>query len=171
MAETINISDLYTSIASSLDEANRLLDESAEDAEFSYAVTELDVSVPFKELIVEEGRVGIALANGNDEVSDARSLRFSVRFVPRTTKVKEIEEPEPEPEPEVIVPDLLKLSLKSANAKIKESGLELGKVSYDPAKRPAGRVVSQTPEPLTRVRSGSKIDLVVSGVVIKPKKG
>ena len=164
MAETINISELYTSIAGSLDEANRLLEKSAEDAEFSYAVTELDVSVPFKELIVEEGKVGIALAKGDDKVSEASSLRFSVRFVPRTTKVKEKEEPEPE----VIVPDLVKLSLKNASAKIKELGLELGKVSYDPTKKPVGRVLSQTPMPPARVHPGTKIDLVVSGTVIKP---
>ena len=56
MAEPIDIRDLYLSIASSLDDANRQLEKLAKDAEFSYSITELDFSVPFTSLIVEGGQ-------------------------------------------------------------------------------------------------------------------
>jgi len=168
MAEFIDIRDLYTSIASSVDDANRLLEKAAEDAEFSYAITELDFSVPFKELMVEEGRVEISLAKENDGVSEVRSLRFKVRFVPRTT-VQKVEEEE-SAKPGAIVPDLLNTTLDDATAKIKGWGLEVGNVSYDRTKRPAGHVVSQIPVSLTRAESGAKVDLVIAGEAPKPKR-
>lgn len=168
MTEFIDIRDLYTSIASSVDDANRLLEKTAEDAEFSYAITELDFSVPFNELIIEKGRVGISLAKEKDKVSEARNLRFKVRFVPRTT-IQKVKEEEGPAKPEAMVPDLLNTTLDDATAKIKAWGLELGNVSYDPTKRPAGHVVSQIPIPLTRAESGVKVDLVVAGEAPKPK--
>jgi hypothetical protein len=88
MAKPIDIRNLYLAIAGSLNQANELLERAAKESEFSYSITELDFSVPFTALAVEGDRVEISLPDEKEKVSEIRSLKFKVRFVPRTTVTK-----------------------------------------------------------------------------------
>ena len=161
MDEFLSIGDLYASIAGSMDKANRQLERAGEDTELTYAITELDISVPFKELVVEGTNVGVLLPGADDIVREASRLRFSVRLVPRAKELEE--EKEEEQTGSTLVPELLNEPLATARTKISEWGLELGKVRYSPRERPSGHIVSQHPLPYARVNSGSKVDLVVAG--------
>lgn len=166
MAEFIDIRDLYTSIVRSVDEANRLLEEVAGKQEFSYAITELDFSASFQEIVIEDERVKILLTEEGNQASENRNVKFKVRSVPRTIVQKTVEEEEEVPGQ--IVPDVLNLLIGVATEKIKASGLEVGEIRYDPRGRPVGHVMSQSPAPLTRVVPETKVNLVVAGVAPEP---
>jgi hypothetical protein len=167
MAEFIDLRELYTSIAGSMDEANRHMEEAAKDGDFSYAITDLEFAIPFNELTIKDKRVSISLARAGDQMSEARNLRFKVRFVPRVA-VPEAEKEVPD-QPGAMVPDVFNKTLHEAEAEIKAWGLEVGSIRYDPTKEPTGQVVSQMPLPLTRADIGAKVDLVIAGEAPKPK--
>jgi eukaryotic-like serine/threonine-protein kinase len=69
-----------------------------------------------------------------------------------------------------IVPELIDLvSAEDARAKLREVGLELGRVREVPSSEPAGQVVGQSPEPGLVLNVGDRVDIEVSnGGVLVP---
>jgi serine/threonine-protein kinase len=66
--------------------------------------------------------------------------------------------------PKILAPSILGLPLDAAAAKLDESGLELGRVQYDPASAaPLGSVASQRPEAGDSIRQGGSVGVTVSG--------
>ena len=162
MANKIDIRDLYLSIVKSLDSANQQVEEADKEAKraYSYAITDLEFSIPFNELNIDEaGKVDISLAGENEQVNSAQNLKFKVRFVPRV-QTEEEEEP---PKEEVIVPDLLGKEYAAAVSLLEGVGLNVGKVTYNARYKPEGIVRGQSPDPKTKILVGEKVDLIVSG--------
>jgi eukaryotic-like serine/threonine-protein kinase len=69
-----------------------------------------------------------------------------------------------------IVPELIDLiSAEDARAKLREVGLELGRVREVPSTEPVGQVVGQSPEPGLALTVGDRVDIEVSnGGVLVP---
>jgi eukaryotic-like serine/threonine-protein kinase len=69
-----------------------------------------------------------------------------------------------------IVPELIDLiSAEDARAKLREVGLELGRVREVPSTEPVGQVVGQSPEPGLALSVGDRVDIEVSnGGVLVP---
>jgi len=166
MPEFIDLRELYTSIAGSMDDANRVMDKAAQDGGVSYAITDLEFVIPFTELRIENKAVNVLLAKAGDVMSEARNLRFKVRLIPRAA-APEVKNEEPD-RPKAKVPHLLNKTLDDAQAEIKAWGFEVGNIRYDPSQKPAGHILSQTPTPLTSAEPGAKVDLVIAGEAPKP---
>ncbi|KXZ39605.1 serine/threonine protein kinase [Alkalithermobacter thermoalcaliphilus JW-YL-7 = DSM 7308] len=62
----------------------------------------------------------------------------------------------------VTVPDLLNKRLDQANEILSENNLVEGIVRYEYSNLPEGTVIKQDPQPLTQVKEGSEINLIVS---------
>lgn len=115
-----------------------------EDAGFEVPETELAVPDADADPEPKAGTVMSMSPEAGEEASDGSIVRLTV--------VKDTVE----------VPRVLHKSLKSATKKIEAAGLELGKVSQREHEEMSGRkVISQDPDPGTKVQRGSKVDLVI----------
>lgn len=160
MAKKIDIRDLYLSVVNAMDDANRQVEAPDEEREYGYAITDLEFSVPFQEMDIDDkGVVSLSLAESGAAPDSTRSLKFKVRFVPRPQK-----EEEKPPQTNLIMPDLVRKNAEEAVKIIQEVGLLVGNIHYNPMEKPYGLVLAQSPDPGVSVTTGQKVSLVISGV-------
>ena len=153
----VRLLDVYVSAARSVDLANQRLEKGG-TGELSYAVVESDISIPYKDIVHTEDEIRLKLPEAGSSTQGLQHIAFKVKPVPRLVPLEKEQEARP-----TSVPDLTKQPIGEALATVVAKGYRVGKLVYDPRAKPEGVVVSQEPEPGRIAKSGTKIDLHVSG--------
>ena len=79
--EFVCLEDIYVSVALSVGLANQQL-QRGETGEISYAVVESDISLPYRDIVHEEGKVLLKLPKVGSPTEGLQRITFKVKPVP-----------------------------------------------------------------------------------------
>jgi beta-lactam-binding protein with PASTA domain len=154
--EFVRLRDIYLSAARALELANRQLADDA-TGDVAYAVLDSEISIPYGDILEDAGDVLLRLPGRGEPTDGSRRVRFLIKPVPRV-----LPDDEGSTGP-TTVPDVANVQTGEALTALITAGLRIGKLMYDPAARPPGLVVGQSPEAGKEVPPGTRVDLRISG--------
>jgi hypothetical protein len=85
-SEYIELRNLLLGAVKSMEAANLELDKKPASGDIAYAVTELEFSLDYRGLQLDKERFLIALPRPAESGPENRSIRFSVRLLPKEVK-------------------------------------------------------------------------------------
>jgi len=156
----VDLEDLYVAVGKSLATANKVMEE--DTAEVLYAVVESEISIPYRHMINQEGKIQVKLPDIIDGTDILPRLNFKIRPIPRVDTEEAVKEDAP-----IIVPRLVELPLDEALTTLVAAGLRPGKIVYDPKAKPQGTVIAQDLDSGKETKLGTRVDLHVAGESLK----